>query len=91
MEPSCFSPRLVPPGSCGHHPPTPPSLPPARQMLPNSDLIRCLRPHYPSIAHRVACIYTPSDNILLKAASALLLQVRGPSFPLPSLSPSLPP
>ena len=43
-------------------------------MLPNSDLIACLRPHDPSIAPRVSCIYSPSDNILLVAASALLLQ-----------------
>ena len=48
----------------------------ARQMLPNSDLIALLRPRYPSIAHRVSCIYSPSDNILLSAASALLMQVK---------------
>ena len=55
-------------------------------LLPNSDLIACLRPHYPSIAPRVSCIYSSSDNILLVAASALLLQVRVSS----SLPPSLP-
>ena len=44
-------------------------------MLPGSDLIALLRPRYPSIADRVTCIYTPADNILLLAASALLMQV----------------
>ena len=54
---------------------SPPAYTATRQMLPNSDFLSMLRPRYPLIADRVTCIYTPTDNVLLKAANALLIQV----------------
>lgn len=49
------------------------SIPATRQMLPGSDFLATVRGQYDRIAEKVTCIWTQADNVLLVAASSLLL------------------